>query len=243
MPFIGNKPTAVPLSSADLEDDIITSAKITDGTIALADLSATGTKDATTFLRGDNTFAEAGGGGGLIFIKKITASNDASISFQDGSGGVVIDSTYDNYIIKFSNVRAVNSNVNLNTRMYIGGTEQTSNYGTTTAIFNGSQGGVSTGTAFQEITDGCATWENISNQTEKGLNGELCFSTPTDTSQFPTVTYSGGIVYDGLYGRVKSYVGTGGYKTSGTALTGFKFFFNSGNIAEGIFTLYGMVKA
>jgi hypothetical protein len=26
-------------------------------------------------------------------------------------------------------------------------------------------------------------------------------------------------------------------------LTGFKFFFNSGNIAEGIFTLYGMVKA
>ena len=32
------------------------------GNIALADLSATGTKDATTFLRGDNTFAEAGGG-------------------------------------------------------------------------------------------------------------------------------------------------------------------------------------
>ena len=61
MPFIGNKPTAVPLSSADLEDDIITSAKITDGTITLADLSATGTKDATTFLRGDNTFASAGG--------------------------------------------------------------------------------------------------------------------------------------------------------------------------------------
>ena len=52
MPFIGNKPTAVPLTSADIQD----------GTIALADLSATGTKDATTFLRGDNTFAEAGGG-------------------------------------------------------------------------------------------------------------------------------------------------------------------------------------
>jgi hypothetical protein len=39
MPFIGNKPTAVPLSSADLQDNIITSAKIVDGTIATADIS------------------------------------------------------------------------------------------------------------------------------------------------------------------------------------------------------------
>ena len=35
--------------------------QISDGSIALAKLSATGTKDATTFLRGDNTFAVAGG--------------------------------------------------------------------------------------------------------------------------------------------------------------------------------------
>ena len=46
MPFIGNKPTAVPLTGDDIQD----------GTIGIADLSATGTKDSTTFLRGDNTF-------------------------------------------------------------------------------------------------------------------------------------------------------------------------------------------
>ena len=51
MSYIGQAPTNVPLTSADIQD----------GTIALADLSATGTKDATTFLRGDNTFAIAGG--------------------------------------------------------------------------------------------------------------------------------------------------------------------------------------
>ena len=62
MAYIGKVPTAVPLGTSDLADSIVTSAKITDGTIALADLSATGTKDATTFLRGDNTFASAGGG-------------------------------------------------------------------------------------------------------------------------------------------------------------------------------------
>jgi hypothetical protein len=39
MPFIGNKPTAIPLSADDLEDNIITSAKIVDGTIATADIA------------------------------------------------------------------------------------------------------------------------------------------------------------------------------------------------------------
>ena len=40
MPFIGNKPTAVPLTSADIADSIITSAKIVDGTIVNADINA-----------------------------------------------------------------------------------------------------------------------------------------------------------------------------------------------------------
>ena len=40
MPFIGNKPSAVPLTSADIADGIITSAKILDGTIVNADISA-----------------------------------------------------------------------------------------------------------------------------------------------------------------------------------------------------------
>ena len=40
MPFIGNKPSAVPLTSADITDSIITSAKIVDGTIVNADINA-----------------------------------------------------------------------------------------------------------------------------------------------------------------------------------------------------------
>jgi hypothetical protein len=86
MPFIGNKPASVPLTSADIADSIITSAKIVDGTIALVDLSATGTQDATTFLRGDNTFASAGGVAGITTSStsgtalNITAGNDLEIS-------------------------------------------------------------------------------------------------------------------------------------------------------------------
>ena len=46
------------------------------GNIALADLSATGTKDATTFLRGDNTFATAGGDNTPSFFAVSTATED-----------------------------------------------------------------------------------------------------------------------------------------------------------------------
>jgi hypothetical protein len=71
MGFIGRKPTNAPLVSSDLgtgivgstniADNAVLTSKIADGTITLDDLSATGTKDATTFLRGDNTFASVAG--------------------------------------------------------------------------------------------------------------------------------------------------------------------------------------
>lgn len=87
MPFIGNKPAQVPLTSADIADGIITSAKITDATIvngdianatiALAKLSATGTADATTFLRGDNSWGSAGAAAGQV-IQVVTATDSTS---------------------------------------------------------------------------------------------------------------------------------------------------------------------
>ena len=59
-----------------------------DGTVSLAKLSATGTKDATTFLRGDNTFAAAGGG---KVLQVVTATEDnqrstTSTTFTDITG-------------------------------------------------------------------------------------------------------------------------------------------------------------
>ena len=56
MAFIGAKPTNVPLTSADLEDSIITSAKIVDGTIATADIEdGAVTSVKTTGVGGTNT--------------------------------------------------------------------------------------------------------------------------------------------------------------------------------------------
>ena len=63
--YIGNSPTPVPLTSADLADSIITSAKIADGTIASADL-ANSTINLTTKVTG--TLPVANGGTGLAAL-------------------------------------------------------------------------------------------------------------------------------------------------------------------------------
>ena len=44
-------------------DNTVTTAKLSDSSVSLAKLTATGTKSSSTFLRGDNTFAEVPAGG------------------------------------------------------------------------------------------------------------------------------------------------------------------------------------
>jgi hypothetical protein len=94
-----NAPGAGSVGTAQIADDAVTNAKVNasaaidysklnlTGNIALADLSATGTKDATTFLRGDNTFAEAGGGKVLQVVQGSTSTETRS------SSNTLIDTT------------------------------------------------------------------------------------------------------------------------------------------------------
>ena len=80
MPFLGSQPAETALTTGDLGADIVTNAKIADDQIdsehyiaasnehladdavGVAELSATGTASSSTFLRGDNAWAAAGGG-------------------------------------------------------------------------------------------------------------------------------------------------------------------------------------
>ena len=52
-----------------------------DNTVSLAKLTATGTKDATTFLRGDNTFATVSGGLVKLSETIVAGSSATSIDF------------------------------------------------------------------------------------------------------------------------------------------------------------------
>ena len=44
------------------------------------------------------------GGGAWTFIKKITASSSATISFVNGSSDVVLDNTYKEYLFTFNSI-------------------------------------------------------------------------------------------------------------------------------------------
>lgn len=87
MAYLGNSPTSVPLTSAD----------ILDGTITLADLSATGTASSSTFLRGDNAWASAGATAGQV-IQVLTATDQTervttSTSFVTASNTLSVSIT------------------------------------------------------------------------------------------------------------------------------------------------------
>ena len=43
--------------------------------------------------------AMSAGGGSMTFIKKLTASHSATLSFVNGASGVVLDSTYKKYVV------------------------------------------------------------------------------------------------------------------------------------------------
>jgi hypothetical protein len=85
MPFIGNKPSAVPLTSADIADGIITSAKIVDATITNSDV-------ASSIITGQTAETSIAGGDSILIyddsataLRKMTRTN-----FVSGLGGVAL---------------------------------------------------------------------------------------------------------------------------------------------------------
>ncbi|MDH4980951.1 hypothetical protein [Hyphomicrobium sp. D-2] len=70
------------IAAADLASNAVTNVKIADATIvATTKLSATGTKNASTFLRGDNTWAAPPGGGGISNVTTVSTNNASTTAY------------------------------------------------------------------------------------------------------------------------------------------------------------------
>ncbi len=72
--------------------------------------------------------------GAMTLIKTLTASSSATVDFVDGSGGVVLDSTYPIYLFKYINLHPATDNVRLGINMTTDGTNF--NVTKTTSFFN-----------------------------------------------------------------------------------------------------------
>ena len=66
--------------------------------------------------------------GSMIFIKKLTASSSATLSFVDGTSSVVLDNTYKEYLFTFKNIHPSNDGKNF---QFQGSTDTGSSYGVT----------------------------------------------------------------------------------------------------------------
>jgi len=236
MAYIGKQPTAVPLTSSDLEDNIVTSAKIIDGTIALADLSATGTKDATTFLRGDNTFAEAGGGAyEKLVTTNITSGSVASVEFNS----TYITSAYRDYRIVCSSI-AISANDELQLKI---SDDNGSSYKSTNNYAYGTRGFKSSNSPTNKQSTGNSYFVIVPNTFKGGSSDKtgsfiIDIFDPLNTTTFFTASWRGTIWDSG--DAIIGFYGGGTFNTNASsAFNAFKLDTYSSNLTIGAYTLYG----
>ena len=78
-------------SGLQVKDNSITNAKMADDAVGIAELSATGTPDGTTFLRGDNTWTIPSGSGDVS--GPASATDNAVVLFDGTTGKQIKDSS------------------------------------------------------------------------------------------------------------------------------------------------------
>ena len=178
----------------------------------------------------------------LILISTQTASNSANISFTTGLNG-----TYDVYEFHFINVSSATNNVNL---VFNGSTDGGSNYnvtktttvfvayhneaGTSAVLEYGSNEDLAQSTSFQNIST------NLKNDADIGTSGTLSLFNPASTTYVKHFIARTNGMNQNTYSMDYN---TAGYFNTTSAINAVRFQMSSGNIADGIFKLYGVKKS
>ena len=189
----------------------------------------------------------AGFGGSMVFIKKLTASSSATLSFVDGASGVVLDDTYKEYVFTFNNMHPATNGVHLE---FQGSINTGSGYGVTatTTLFrayhneNGSSSAVTYGntshdlaqsTDFIAFSDGNA----LGNGNDECISGSLTLYNPSSTVFVKHFT-SDFNEYHASDLSINGFVA--GYFNTTSAVDAIQFRMSSGNIDAGDICLYGI---
>jgi hypothetical protein len=185
-------------------------------------------------------------GGSMTFIKKLTASSSATLSFVNGASGVVLDSTYKKYEFHWVNCHPQTNGVTFQMNVSIDGGSNYNVAKTTTAFdayhYEDDSGAalqylgsydLAQGTGFQPI-DFC------SNQNDQSSCGKLQLFNPGSTTfvkHFISTAQDAWL--DGSKGVSQNWF-TGGYANTTSAVNAVQFKFSSGNIDAGTISLYGI---
>ena len=182
--------------------------------------------------------------GSMTFIKKLTASSSANLSFVDGSSDVVLDNTYKEYLFTFNNIHPATNNQEFT---FQGSTDSGSSYGVTmTSTFfqayhaeNGSATSLAyntnkdlaQSTSFQPIAD------TTGNGDDESASGFLHLFNPSSTTFVKHFISVDNHYYNGTY-SINDYAS--GYFNTTSAIDAIQFKMASGNMDAGDICLYGI---
>ena len=195
-------------------------------------------------LRSATAVGTTTGLGGMIFIKKLTASNSATLSFVDGSSSVVLDDTYKEYLFTFNNMHPATDGTNLR---FQASTDGGSNYNTTMttttfrafhdegdsqAVLQYTNLDQAQGTDFQRLTYG-----QIGADNDQCASGYINLFNPSSTTFVKHyMSVSSELTASNL---AQNGFGAGYFNTT-SAINAIQFKMSSGNIDAGDICLYGI---
>ena len=191
--------------------------------------------DAGTLKKIDYSYIK--GGGAHTLLSTTTISNAAQVDIEAN-----IDSTYSKYYFKLSKLFCATDNAYLLGRLKVGGSYQTDSeyeYVNTdtrtngTNFDNGSQH--STGESYLLIQNN----NGQGNASTESFDFDIWLSNPADTAIHKFVWGLGqGWRSEHAMCQHRFF---GSYHGSASAITGFRFYMNSGNISSGTIQLYGII--
>jgi len=228
---------SLALADLDIDGGTDIGADIADADLFIVDDGAGGTNRKTTAAR-IKTYV---GGGSFTLLKTIDASTASTVEFIDGASGVVLDGTYDNYVVRGTGViTSTTAGVVIRLRegsSFISSTD----YDTVSHVIRGAETSMtatgSTGSAYIR-----GSWQRYSNSTTGfSTNFEAKFFNLPSTSLFKQVYYSGcNTGNDGndfSMNHAAGLLDRSGSRTG--ACTGIQFLATGGTLS-GKFSLYGV---
>tara|TARA_R100000908_G_scaffold940_1_gene1084 strand:- start:85 stop:708 length:624 start_codon:yes stop_codon:yes gene_type:complete len=206
--------------------------------MSIVKLNNNGVKNATAFGSGVTSL------GSMTFIKKLTASSSATLSFVDGASSVVLDNTYKEYLFTFNNIHPATDDANFLFNM---SADTGSNYNVTkTSTFfrafhqeDDSQSGLSyyTGGDLAQSTGNQLLSYGCGNDNDQCTTGFLHLFNPSSTT-FVKHFISRTNTYESTNNSWGGFAA--GYANTTSAIDAVQFQMASGNIDAGDICLYGI---
>jgi len=184
--------------------------------------------------------------GSMVFIKKLTASSSGTLSFVNGSSGVVLDSTYKEYMFTFKDIHPETNSIQFT---FNGSTDGGSNYNVTKTTTNFStlhkEDDSFTFLVYQTSADLAQSTNfvrlngnEVGADNDQSLSGILKLFNPSST------TFVKHFISDCQFSQQSDHserAFVAGYFNTTSAIDAVQFKFTSDNIDAGDICLYGIL--